>query len=204
MIKSRMLLAQFFVISILLPYCLQVHSICDHRYRFRDLKYFRLFNTKPRYVNSPNRLLDEVITILKTPFTENVATILTEHQSNLVGFAEVKHGTNNHCYKCYSKVNPSNSLFIKHVTGALRNMPNIQLNTTRLNCEFQGMIIFEKYSPNLIPKPLYFNETNNVLICEYLYDYIPLRTALIQGDISIDCARAIGEFASSPKHSLYI
>ena len=101
----------------------------------------------------------------------------------LVPSTSSSHSDNIHSHK-------HTTLFIKRSKGKLSNV-----SPDHLRYEFEGMKAFSKYSKGLIATPLMYNHDRQILVTEFLPDFVPLTHFFSFSstvDVDVDVYQAMG------------
>ena len=125
----------------------------------------------------------------ETKGLDNIIKI--DNNRNDVLIEEIQDGMTNYCFKISSKKYGS-VVFLKHATDSLKLSPHIKLTPNRLQCEYKAIKAYAKYTPQVVPKVLHFDDDEKYLFNEFLDGYDSLTKHLIDGEVSVDCCRAMG------------
>lgn|GEM_PF-2596841 len=105
-------------------------------------------------------------------YIENSVFMKTLFKENGVLIEKIDDGMLNNIFKISSN---ENSVVIKQFPQYLvRGEKKIPLPLNRPNIEYNSLVKFKENTPRHIPKPLYLDEENSLVVLQYLEDYIPL------------------------------
>lgn len=145
---------------------------------------------------------DEAVEYIKYLLKDGISSASDTSSSSLSDFIglsvddviveSIPGGITNHCYMVQLKNNPNKKIFVKHAAEELKAWSNVKLTSDRLRCEYQGMKTFAKYTPQAVPKVLYYDNEKKYLLNEFLDGYVLFKDLLIKGELDVDCARAMG------------
>jgi hypothetical protein len=121
----------------------------------------------------------------------NTLITQTDHESSYTTVNAVS------SLRCYYESKPQQKIFIKYDSNS--NSDSVQFQPLRY--EHFGMEAFRKYFPSLLPRLLHYDEPNQIMVYEYLYDHRPLRDKIAQGllwyevfsssNVNYSCVRCI-------------
>mmetsp|Transcript_35613 Transcript_35613/g.33770 ORF Transcript_35613/g.33770 Transcript_35613/m.33770 type:complete len:564 (+) Transcript_35613:289-1980(+) len=84
---------------------------------------------------------------------------------------EIRQTKDTTCFKCTTKNADEKSVFLKYSHELVSD--DIK-SRNKLRYEYEGMRVFSKYSPKDVPKVILYSEADNILVSEWLEQYVPL------------------------------
>lgn len=89
---------------------------------------------------------------------------------------------------CNHPDRPGKAIHLKYAKNALTR----SASPYRLQYEFKGMNAIGKYSPDSVPRVLFYDHERSLIVTELLTSYQTLYECLLKGVLDVDYSRAIG------------
>lgn len=108
---------------------------------------------------------------------------------------EIGDGNLNYVFKVRSSVDPSKAVVLKQAVPYLRMVGEAwPLSRDRMTFEIRALSLYNRLTPDLVPKIYHADEEMSVLVMECLDDHIILRQGMIDGIIYPKVAEHVGRF----------